>query len=186
VPVTRAKPLDSLYDEVRDYDLVIVPDAPLASGLNRRLDRAHLGIFAITPRRLEAGRREHAEDRSAFLELVTTTALEWKQAAYAIGNTLQCWEHQGRVDAVLDYDAYADTATETTVEQLSTFHLAEAYHQKHSLRGRQSLLNTFEQAGYDDADLRESPAAAKLNGYAAGRDLPEGHDLGTSANRTVY
>jgi len=74
----------------------------------------------------------------------------------------------------------------TRVEQLHRFHLAEAYHQKHSLRGRQSLLNTFEQAGYDDADSRESPAAAKLNGYAAGRDLPEDHDLGTSTNRTVH
>ena len=109
--VARAKPLDSLYDEVRNYDLVIVPDAPLASGLNRRLDRAHLGVFAITPRRLAAGRRERAEDRSAFLELVTTTDLAWKQAAYAIGNTFQCWEHQGRVDAVLDYGVYADIAT---------------------------------------------------------------------------
>ncbi|WP_253737249.1 peptide-methionine (S)-S-oxide reductase MsrA [Halohasta salina] len=74
----------------------------------------------------------------------------------------------------------------TRVEQLSAFHLAEASHQKHSLSGRQSLSNTFEQAGYDDADRRESPAAAKLNGYAAGRELPAGHDLGTSTNRTVY
>jgi hypothetical protein len=120
VPVTRAKQLDTLYADVRDYDLVVVPDAPLASGLNRRLDRPQLGSFAITPRRLAAGRRERAEDRSAFLELVTTTDLDWKQAAYAIGNTLQCWEHQGHVDAVLDYDAYTDAATETTVDQLST------------------------------------------------------------------
>ncbi|ELY81866.1 PD-(D/E)XK nuclease family protein [Natrinema pallidum] len=119
MPITRAKPVDTLYDEVRNYDLVIVPDAPLASGLNRRLDRPHLGSFAITPRRLAAGRRERAEDRSAFLELVTTTDLDWKQAAYAIGNTLQCWEHQGRVEDVVDYDAYTDVATETTVEQLS-------------------------------------------------------------------
>ncbi|MDL0145134.1 PD-(D/E)XK nuclease family protein [Halobacterium salinarum] len=119
MPITRAKPVDTLYDEVRNYDLVIVPDAPLASGLNRRLDRPHLGSFAITPRRLAAGRRERAEDRSAFLELVTTTDLDWKQAAYAIGNTLQCWEHQGRVEDVVNYDAYTDAATETTVEQLS-------------------------------------------------------------------
>ena len=74
----------------------------------------------------------------------------------------------------------------TRVEQLSAFHLAEDYHQKHSLRGRQSFVTTFEQAGYDDSDLRESAAAAKLNGYAAGRDLPDSHDLGTSANRTVH
>lgn len=60
------------------------------------------------------------EDRSAFLEIVTTTDLEWKRAAYAIGNTLQCWEHEGRVEAILDYDAYAGYTTEITVEQLST------------------------------------------------------------------
>ena len=120
MPIRRAKPLDILYDEVREYDLVIVPDAPLASGLNRRLDRPHLGAFAITPRRLAAGRREHAEDRSAFLELVVSTDLDWKQAAHAIGNTLQCWEHQGQADAVLDYDAYVDSATQTTVERFGT------------------------------------------------------------------
>ena len=120
MPIRRAKPLDTLYDEVREYDLVVVPDAPLASGLNRRLDRPHLGAFAITPRRLAAGRREHAEDRSAFLELVATTDLDWKQAAHAIGNTLQCWEHQGRADAVLNYDTYVDSATETTVERFGT------------------------------------------------------------------
>lgn len=74
---------------------------------------------------------------------------------------------------------------ETRVEPLSEFYAAEDYHQKHSLSGRRSLLNTFETAGYDGVALRESPAAAKLNGYAAGQELPAGHELGTSTNRTV-
>jgi peptide-methionine (S)-S-oxide reductase len=94
-----------------------------------------------------------------------------------------------QADVIASYlDARGLTRKEiaTRVEQLQRFHLAEAYHQKHSLRGRGAVLNSFEQAGYDDADIRESPAAAKLNGYAAGRELPEGHDLGTSANRTVH
>jgi len=94
-----------------------------------------------------------------------------------------------QADAIASYlDARGLTreGIETRVEQLSRFHRAEDYHQKHSLRGRQALLDTFEQAGYNDADIRDSPAAAKLNGYAAGRDLPEDHDLGTSTNRTVH
>ena len=115
----RAKPVDDLYEEVAGYDLVVVPDAPLASALNRRIDRPHLGSFAITPRRLAAGRREEAEDRLAFLELVEQTDLDWKRGAYAVGNILQCWEHQGSLAAILDYDAYVDDATRTAVEHVA-------------------------------------------------------------------
>jgi hypothetical protein len=119
VSFPRAKPIADLYDAVAAYDLVVVPDAPLASALNRRLDKPHLGPFAITPRRLAAGRREEAEDRVAFLELIEHEELDWKRGAYAIGNILQCWEHQGHVDAILDYDAYVDDATRWAVEHIS-------------------------------------------------------------------
>ena len=115
----RAKPIADLYDAIAAYDLVVVPDAPLASALNRRLDKPHLGSFAITPRRLAAGRREEAEDRVAFLELIEHEELDWKRGAYAIGNILQCWEHHGHVDAILDYDAYVDDATRWAVEHIS-------------------------------------------------------------------
>nr|WP_283102337.1 PD-(D/E)XK nuclease family protein [Haloplanus sp. XH21] len=91
----------------------------MASALNRRIDRPHLGSFAITPRRLAAGRREEAEDRIAFLELVEQTDLDWKRGAYAIGNILQCWEHRGRLEAILDYDAYVDGATRQAVEYIA-------------------------------------------------------------------
>lgn len=115
----RAKPIDDRYEEVAGYDLVVVPDAPLASALNRRIDGPHLGSFAITPRRLAAGRREEAEDRIAFLELVEKTDLDWKRGAYAIGNILQCWEHHGRLEAILDYDAYVDDATRQAVDYVA-------------------------------------------------------------------
>jgi hypothetical protein len=116
VSITRAKSTDSLYEDCAEYDLVLVPDAPLASALNRRLDHPHFGPFAITPRRLAARRREQAEDRLAFLELVRTTDLNWKEASYAVGNILQCWEYQGTADAVLDYEQFATTATHTAVD----------------------------------------------------------------------
>ena len=114
--ITRAKPFESLYEECRGFDLVLVPDAPLASALNRRLDRPHFGPFATTPRRLAAGRREQAEDRLAFLEVIGETDLGWKEASHAVGNVLQCWEHQGTADAVLEYDAFATEATRTAVD----------------------------------------------------------------------
>lgn len=116
MPISRAKSTDALYSEAAEYDLVLTPDAPLASAITRRLDRPHFGTFATTPRRLAAGRREQAEDRVAFLEVIDRTDHDWKPVAYAIGNVLQCWEHQGSLDAILEYDAYVDEATREVVD----------------------------------------------------------------------
>ena len=119
MPIQRARSLADLYTSVADYDLVLVPDAPLASALNRRLDRPQFGTFATTPRRLAAGRREQAEDRTAFLELADTVDDSWKALSYAIGNVLQCWEHHGQAAGILEYPAYDDPTTRTVVDRLT-------------------------------------------------------------------
>lgn len=49
-----AKSIDELYDEVKDYDLVICNDAALATALNSRVKKPFLGEFAFTPRNLAA------------------------------------------------------------------------------------------------------------------------------------
>ncbi len=118
--IRRSKPIDKLYEEVATHDLVIVPDAPLASALNRRLERPHFGPFAITPRRLAARRRETAEDRLTFLEVITQTELSWKQASHAIGNVLQCWEYQGQPDSILKYESFDTPTTRTVVDQIAS------------------------------------------------------------------
>ncbi|WP_313693610.1 PD-(D/E)XK nuclease family protein [Halorarum halobium] len=114
--LTRAKSLETLYAECEAFDRVLVPEAPLASALNRRLDGPQFGPFAITPRRLAAGRREESEDRLAFLAVIDRLDLPWKEAAHVVGNVLQCWEHEGSVDAILEYDAFAGEPTERVVE----------------------------------------------------------------------
>ena len=65
----------------------------------------------------------------------------------------------------------------TRIEQLSRFHPAEDYHQKYKLRSVSSFMDAFDAAGYGDEELRESPTAAKLNGYAAGHDVAIAEDL---------
>ncbi|WP_265112045.1 PD-(D/E)XK nuclease family protein [Halosolutus halophilus] len=116
----QSKPIDRLYHEVADYDLVIVPDSPLADALNRRLQRPHFGPFAITPRRLATRRRETAEDRTAFLEVIDRTELGWKEIAYSVGNVLQCWEYRGSADAILEYEAFDTPATRTVVDIITS------------------------------------------------------------------
>lgn len=69
---------------------------------------------------------------------------------------------------------YERNQLETRIEPLGTFHVAESYHQKFNLRDKRWITEPFAKAGYDDSTIRESPAAAKLNSYAAGHtvDLP--------------
>ena len=48
------KTIDQLYQEVRDFDIVLCNDAPLATALNNRIDIPRIGGFATTPRHLAA------------------------------------------------------------------------------------------------------------------------------------
>lgn len=79
-------------------------------------------------------------------------------------------------DTVKEYLSERGTAPDsigTRIEDVSTFYPAEDYHQKHSLRSRNDLMDPFAEAGYGEEELRESPAAAKLNGLASGNEIPE-------------
>jgi peptide-methionine (S)-S-oxide reductase len=61
----------------------------------------------------------------------------------------------------------------TRVEDLGTFTAAEDYHQKYRLRS-DPAFRAFQD--YDDRAVRESPAAAALNGAAAGHGRPPALD----------
>jgi peptide-methionine (S)-S-oxide reductase len=88
------------------------------------------------------------------------------------------------LEAFLDDRGFTDGIA-TRVEDLEGFTVAEDYHQKHSLRHMPDLNGVFEDAEYGDDDLRESPAAAKLNGLAGGNDLPDDDVFGTIEARAA-
>ncbi|MCL2295774.1 MAG: hypothetical protein FWC29_01665, partial [Methanomassiliicoccaceae archaeon] len=48
----RAKSIDELYEEVRDYDIVITNDPALVTALNGRIASPRIGGFAYTPRNI--------------------------------------------------------------------------------------------------------------------------------------
>jgi len=48
----RAKSIDELYEEVRDYDIVIANDPALVTALNGRISVPRIGGFAYTPRHI--------------------------------------------------------------------------------------------------------------------------------------
>ena len=45
----RPKTISELYEEVKDFDIVLTTDAPLASALNREIKTARIGKLAYTP-----------------------------------------------------------------------------------------------------------------------------------------
>lgn len=93
-------------------------------------------------------------------------------------------DQKDTLESFLETNGLDAETIETRIERLTRFYLAESYHQKYNLKAKQSLVDSFEEAGYDDEELRESSAAAKLNGYAGGHDIPEEHGLGVLLNRS--
>jgi len=56
----------------------------------------------------------------------------------------------------------------TVILPASGFHLAEAYHQKHALRGRPELMEEYEAIYPSFGDLLASRAVTRVNGYVGG------------------
>ncbi|ELZ38329.1 hypothetical protein C471_10225 [Halorubrum saccharovorum DSM 1137] len=56
--------------------------------------------------------------------MIANEDISWKRCAYAVGNILQCWEHQGSHEAIFEYDAYIDEATERAVERIGDLETA--------------------------------------------------------------
>jgi len=83
------------------------------------------------------------------------------------------FESNDERDAIETRLAEIPVTVETRVEPLDTFSLAEDYHQKYNLRSDAARLAAFEDAGYGDPAIRDSPAAARLNAAVAGKDVPE-------------
>lgn len=64
--------------------------------------------------------------------------------------------------------ARANRPVLTEVRMLDRFYVAEDYHQKYALRRDRVLFDEMHAFYPDEADFRESTAAARLNGYAYG------------------
>jgi hypothetical protein len=71
----RAKSIDELYEEAKGYDLVISNDAALVTALNGRIDRPHVGYFAMTPMNIASTLCGRILGEPAYGQLRTVTLI---------------------------------------------------------------------------------------------------------------
>jgi len=133
----------------------------------------------------EAVRVDYDPDRTTFADLLDVAVTNHdpaRQAGKRQYHSILFHENDAERAAIEErLDALEVPRIATRVERLASFTVAEPYHQKFELADKRYATEPFEEAGYDGADVRESPAAAKLNALVAGRDVPE---LGALAGRS--
>ena len=114
--------IDQIYNQVKDHDLVLTVDAPLADALNARLTEPRLGHFATTPRRLAlsniTGENVIEDKRELFFKIIDKTDLSWKHATYLLQNIISCWRETGDIDNILQYDRFKSSETERMIDIL--------------------------------------------------------------------
>jgi len=98
--VKRAKSIEDIFQQVKDYDLVLTVDAPLADALNARLERPQLGHFATTPRRLalneiSSDKKIFRDKRELFLKIMEDTDVDEKRTTYLLERIVECWKETG-------------------------------------------------------------------------------------------
>lgn len=129
----RAQSVQQLYETVATFDLVLVPNLPLATALNRRLDEPQFGKFATTPRQLVGTFEAIDESREVFVELIKDCDYSWKATSYAVRNVIECWQHHGDVEAILAYEEYADSVTREVVARLPDLETTSQQLSSHSI-----------------------------------------------------
>jgi len=120
----EVKSIERLYEQVRDYDLVLTVDAPLADAINTRLEQPKLGLFATTPRRWALNKMDSDEiienDRDLFLNIVNHLDIDWKRTAHILENILDCWKETGDPDNILREEMFDDQETKSVLKVIQS------------------------------------------------------------------
>jgi methionine-S-sulfoxide reductase len=81
-------------------------------------------------------------------------------------------QHAAALSAAERWSAVLGRTPVTRIEPYRGFTLAEDYHQKYALRADRGMMVRMRAHYHDDDALRESTAAARLNGYLYGAGSP--------------
>lgn len=111
--IQQRKSIDQLFEEVDGFDLVLTTEPSLADALNSRSESK----VAETPRRL-VDEEESGFRREIFLELVEKKDMSWRQASYLLKNILDCWQQNGELNSIKQYERFEGEEIDRIIEVL--------------------------------------------------------------------
>ncbi len=128
--ITKAKSIEELYEETKNYDLVITNDAPLNTALNKTVNKPMLGSFALTSKLIGSKYSDYLfeEEQLDFPELVLKIQKEFKinlkEALYYIKNIMTVWQHTGSLEESKKYLSNKEKDIVKVLEKLPTYQLS--------------------------------------------------------------
>ena len=101
--VSKSKTISELYEEVKDFDLVITNDAPLATALNKMVDYPRLGYLSMTPRQIASRFALLYSDRifekyEIVLDITQKTGKPLKLIHQIVYKIFDVWNHCGKLE----------------------------------------------------------------------------------------
>ena len=100
----RSKSILQIYEETKHYDLVITNDAPLATGLNKLVEKPRLDYFSLTPKQIAAKYAVSVFDRiytkaEIILEITKKTGRPLPMVHQTIEKIFEIWSHTGLLES---------------------------------------------------------------------------------------
>lgn len=107
--IRKVKSIQQLYEEVKEYDLVITNDAPLNTALIKSLNKTHLGSFALTSKMIGSKYSDYVfeEDKLQLSQIVLNVQknfnLSLKEALFYTKNIFNIWQYVGSLKECTQY-----------------------------------------------------------------------------------
>ncbi len=104
--IKKAKSIQEIYNEVKDYDLVLTVDAPLRTALDRLTKRPMLGMWAVTPEELATKYAPKTIGESVknkyeiIIEISRKLRMNIKQVNHYVDHIFNLWEINGNLDKI--------------------------------------------------------------------------------------
>lgn len=128
--MSHSKSIKKLYEEIKDYDLVITNDTPLNTALTKLVHKPQLGSFALTSRLLgfkyamRLFENEQLDTPCIVLKVKEELNISLKEALHYIQNILSIWQHTGKLKEVEKYISKEEKKVLKIIDSLPTYQKA--------------------------------------------------------------
>ncbi len=103
----KSKNVDQLFEEIKDYDLVLTTEPSLADSLNARIEEPRLGKLAYTPRKLVFDTEGEAITKVELINLVREeTGESLKRISFYLEKIMEAWKKTGKLERLDKFNKF--------------------------------------------------------------------------------